>query len=175
MEKEKWKDINGFENLYQISNYGNVKSLERHNYRYHHIKEKILKPSKNRKGYLTVTLWKDKKSYTKIVHILVAKAFIPNPNNFETVNHIDENKENNFETNLEWCSYKFNNNYGTRNERISQSLSKKINQFDLNGTFIKQWKNSIEAGDSLGIDSSSIRKCCLKQQKTCGGYIWKSI
>ena len=108
-------------------------------------------------------------------HLLVAQAFIPNHKNLPTINHKDENKENNFYSNLEWCSIFENNNYGTRNSRISESLSKPICQYDLSGVLIKQWKSSEEASKELGIDSSSIRKCCRGKQKTCGGYIWKSV
>lgn len=172
---EIWKDVKGYEGLYQVSSCGRVKSLERHNYKNKHVLEKILKPCKDKKGYLMLTLYKDRKPHTKKVHLLVAQAFIPNHKNLPTINHKDENKENNFYSNLEWCSIFENNNYGTRNSRISESLSKPICQYDLSGVLIKQWKSSEEASKELGIDSSSIRKCCRGKQKTCGGYIWKSV
>ena len=119
---EIWKDIEGYENLYQVSNLGRVKSLN-----YNHTgKEKIMKAKKD-KGYLRVQLYKDGKPKFYSVHRLVATSFLPNPNNLSQVNHIDEDKSNNIVDNLEWCSAKYNSNYGTRIQRIvEKSLCCKI-------------------------------------------------
>ena len=114
---EIWKDIEGYEGLYQISNKGRVKSLGNNKNR----KEKILSCKPNNKGYLRVNLYKNGKKKHFSVHRLVAIAFIPNPNNLLEVNHKDENKENNHVKNLEWCTSEYNNNYGTHNERSSIS------------------------------------------------------
>lgn len=109
---EIWKDIPNYENLYQVSNYGRVRSL--HN----RFKNKTyLKGCKNSKGYLLVTLCKNHTQKAFNIHRLVAEAFIPNPNNLPCVNHIDENKINNIFTNLEWCTYQYNNTYGHRLEK----------------------------------------------------------
>lgn len=128
--KEIWKDIKGYEGLYQISNLGNIKSLERTVYKKvdvlhkkgksfrYKVKEKIIKPSYDRKGYQMVRLSKDGKAHTLKVHRLVAQAFIPNKNNYEQINHINEVKTDNYVENLEWCTAKYNDNYGTRNQRI---------------------------------------------------------
>ena len=122
MEKEIWKDIKDYEGIYQISNIGRIKSLDRYcNNRL--IKGKILSPHLA-KGYLKINLYKNGKSKHFAIHSLVAEAFIPNPNNYPEVNHKDENKENNNVDNLEWCDSKYNCNYGTRTERIISSNKK---------------------------------------------------
>ena len=118
---EIWKDIKGYEGLYQVSNKGRVKSL---NYR-RTGKEKILSSSPNSYGYLIVGLCKNGKQKPFYIHRLVAEAFLTNPNNLLEVNHKDENKENNHVENLEWCDRKYNNNYGSRMERVSVSLKGK--------------------------------------------------
>lgn len=115
--EEVWKDIPGYEGLYQVSNTGEVKSL---NYR-GSGETKLLKQSTNKKGYKRVVLCKNRKKKNHCVHRLVAIAFIPNPDNLPIVNHIDECKSNNMVSNLEWCTLVYNNTYGTRNERISKS------------------------------------------------------
>lgn len=121
---EIWKDIKNFEGLYQVSNLGRVKSLER--YKKHsyngiaHLKEKILKPL-NINNYQRVVLRKQNKRHNKFVHRLVVEAFIPNEKKYKEVNHKDENPSNNSIENLEWCSHKYNMNYGTINKRRSES------------------------------------------------------
>ena len=111
---ETWKNIKGYEGLYQISNKGRVKSL----YNKNNKKEKILKPGE-RNEYLCVSLYKNNKKNVYSIHRLVAQAFLPNPDNLPVVNHKDENKLNNNVENLEWCNYGYNINYGTRNERAN--------------------------------------------------------
>ena len=122
--KEIWKDIKGYEGYYQISSLGRVKSLNRtkkHSYNsIALLKEKYLKPQ-SANGYKFVRLCKGNNVKMKIVHRLVAEAFIPNPNNYKEINHKDENKSNNNISNLEWCTHKYNINYGTRNERVSKT------------------------------------------------------
>ena len=129
MNKEIWKDIEGFEGVYQISNYGNIRSgytrdngilsLEKDR-----CKWKILscKASGGRTKYKRVNLYLDGREYKKTIHRLVAETFIPNPNNLPCVNHKDENKENNVVDNLEWCTYKYNSNYGTCRERTTKKI-----------------------------------------------------
>lgn len=126
---EEWKDIVGYENLYQVSNLGNVRSLDRTIIRSHGEKltvhGKILKPMISR-GYCYVRLnncgnWKDKQ-----IHRLVAQAFIPNPDNLPEINHKDEIKINNYVENLEWCTREYNVNYGNRSEKFSKSMKGKL-------------------------------------------------
>ena len=110
--KEIWKDIKGYEKLYQVSNLGNVRRIKFINNRTQKDKIKMLKLIKDKKGYLKINLWKNNKSKMFLVHRIVAETFILNPNNLPQVNHKDENKSNNCVENLEWCSQKYNNNYG---------------------------------------------------------------
>ena len=114
---EEWRDIKGYEGLYQVSSLGRVKSL---NYN-HTKKEKVLDFKPNKYGYKVTYLYNNNERKPYSVHRLVAEAFIPNPNNYKEVNHKDENKSNNCVDNLEWCTAKYNSNYGTRNKRISDT------------------------------------------------------
>lgn len=172
---ETWKAIAGYEGLYQVSNLGRVKSLN-----YNHTgTERILMSRKNRGGYLYVNLHKDGQRKTITVHRLVATAFISNPNNLETINHKDEVKTNNTVSNLEWMSIKDNINYGTGHMRGSkaqvndQKKSKQVQQFYKNGNLIATFHSTHEAERITGISSGSIRKCCLGQHKSAGGFIWR--
>ena len=121
---EVWKDILEFEGLYQISNFGRVKSLSRskkHSYNsVAQLKEKILNPI-NINNYYRVVLRKQNKSFNRFVHRLVAEAFIPNPKEYKEINHKEKKKKNNNVNNLEWCDRKYNINYGTGNKRRSES------------------------------------------------------
>ena len=171
--EERWKDIEDYEGLYEISDHGNVRSL---NYG-RTGKTKLLKPMKNNRGYLFVGLHKDGECKNKFVHRLVAEAFLPNPLNLPEVNHIDEDKTNNVCTttncNLEWCTSSYNNNFGTHNQRLADSLSIEIDQFDKNGNFIKRWKSATEVERQLGINQGNIVACLKGRHKTTGGYQWR--
>lgn len=188
MEEEIWKDIPEYEGLYQVSNYGRVKSLN-----YNRMgEERILKPFKNKFGYLLITLSKKNRQKHFRVHKLVALAFIPNDNPIEKieVNHLDENKENNHVDNLCWCSHIENCNYCSRNERIGKSkkgqkrtnetkqkISKAksiyIIQYTLDNEFVKEWDSATTASKELKINQGNITQCCKGERKTCGGFIWK--
>lgn len=110
------------------------------------------------------------------IHRLVAQAFIPNPNDLPQVNHKDENKANNCIDNLEWCTAKYNSNYGNRTKKVSKALSKKIEQYDINGNFIKEWDSMIEATKNVGVKSNChIWQCCNKQRKSAYGYVWRYV
>ena len=109
-------------------------------------------------------LQKDKKKKVYMVHRLVAQTFIPNPNVLPQVNHLDENKQNNNVSNLEWASCK---------ENIRYSQSKKVNQHNKAGQFIKSWACITEAADKLNIQITNISACCKGKIKTAGGYIWE--
>lgn len=180
--KEIWKDIKGYEGLYQVSNLGNVKALLKHRYNSNALlKEHLLKPSKSKRNYLQVTLTKNNANKHLFVHRLVAKAFIPNPNNYPCVNHKDENNQNNNVNNLEWCTYAYNNSYGTRLNKLSKSQinhpkkSKQVNQYDLNGNFIKTWASISQINRELGFNSSHISQCCSHKRKKSHNYIWKYV
>ena len=113
---EEWRDIKDYKNLYQVSSLGRVKSLGNDKKR----KEKILKPFKNNKGYLQIFLCKENKRKGMLVHRLVCEAFLKNPYNLPDVNHRNEDKQDNRLENLEYCDKRYNNNYGTRNERVAK-------------------------------------------------------
>lgn len=169
MSREIWKDIEGYEGLYQVSNLGRVKRLKGT----YMSTERILKPRGNNTGYLQVHLCKNSKSKFDKVHRLVAQAFIPNPENKPQVNHIDENKTNNMVSNLEWVTVKENNNHGTRIERAIISNQKKVKAIDIaNGEY--NYYESIKAcGRELGIDPSSITKQLKGKLKQTGGYVFE--
>ena len=165
---EIWKDIQEYEGLYQVSNYGRIKSL--HNYR---GKGNILKQSIKR-GYYTIGLKKNAIRKWFLVHRLVANAFIPNERNEPQVNHKDENKLNNYADNLEWCTASYNNSYGSRLERVSSSnkLKKKITQYDLDFNKIKTFNSIVSASLETKTNQSDISKCINNKRKTANNYIW---
>ena len=161
---EIWKPIKGYEGLYEVSNLGRVKSIR-------FGKERILKPGTDKRGYLHVVLSKNNKQKTHKVHRLVMEAFIPNTDNLPCVNHKDEDKTNNVDTNLEWCDAKYNQNYGTRIERIAEKLSKTVLQYDLEGNFIREWKSSAECGRN-GFNQGAVAACCRGERQQAYGYKW---
>lgn len=198
LPKRIWRDIPGYEGKYQVSNTGQVRSLNYNGTG----KKQILKGGTTRDGYKIVQLWKNGKGKTYIVHRLVAQAFIPNPNNLPCINHKDENKTNNFYKNLEWCTHEYNNNYGIRNEKSSNSMqgrtfteehkqklrenhadvkgknhprAKAILMFTLDGKFIRRFDCRVDANEYLGKKrtSSNITECLKGNHKTAYGYIWK--
>ena len=195
-----WKDIyfeqNGviydYRGLYQVSNQGNVKSLERLDSLGRTVKEKVLNKIKHKNDYEKVKLCKNGKYKDFLVHRLVAYMFVENddPINKTQVNHKDEDTTNNNTNNLEWCTSSYNANYGTRNKRTSQTKkdnkivsgcnhprAKKIAQYDLDGNLIKIWDyiRQVEK-ELLGKNKhQAITKCCKGEQKTAYGFIWKYV
>lgn len=155
------KNMNG---LYQVSNTGKIKSLKY---------KKILKPSFDKNGYASLNLCKNGKISHRTIHRLVAETFITNTNNYPCVNHKDENPKNNNVENLEWCTYKYNMNYGTGFERRSKNNKIPINQYDKSNNFIKRWSSAIDIQNEIGINQGSIIACCRNKLKTAGGYVWK--
>lgn len=183
---EIWKDIKGYEGLYQVSNKGRVKSLGNNKTR----KEKILSLKPNNKGYIRVTLYKNNIKKHFSVHRLVAEAFIPNPDNLPQVNHIIddfEHRSDNRVENLEWCTAEYNSNYGTHNEKLSKSLKGKKHKKHKKHKFKKQIL-CVETGeifdtsrDVIDImfngkgDLSTIRKNSRGETKSAYGYHFKYI
>lgn len=166
---EIYKDIPGYEGLYQVSNLGNVKSLKN----YHKtIKSTILKSFIIR-GYYRVELYKNGIGKQLFVHRLVAMTFIPNPNNHPQVNHKDENKLNNSVDNLEWCTAKYNINYGTGRSRMAIAQHKPVACFKDN-KLVKCYE-SITDVEKDGHHPGNVSRCCNGIYKTHHGMSWSFI
>ena len=177
--EEIWRNIEDYPN-YQISSLGRVKSKERYARTHIHnkdgmrkVKEIILKPTQNRRGYLRITLFNKNGRRQCFVHRLVAQAFINNVKNLPAINHKDENSMNNIVSNLEWCNSTYNNNYGNCKRKISEANSIKINQYDMDGNFIKQWLGINNIERCLKINKGNICMCCKGKRNNAGGYKWK--
>ena len=154
------KDIFGYEGIYAITEDGRVWSYKRK--RFKSLTEDL-------RGYLRVNLSKNGSTKTYSVHRLVAETYLPNPNQFSDVNHLDENKGNNHVSNLEWCSHKYNVNYGTRTSRIVEKRMKSIYCVELDQVF----DSFVHAARITGIHKGNICQCCKGNLKTAGGYHWK--
>lgn len=177
--KENWKRIEGFNEIYEVSDLGNVKTIEhlsnsKSGNKVHLYPSKIKAQQKTKSGYMTVGLMDGKKARPVMVHVLVATAFLENddPQNKTQVNHIDENKENNCVWNLEWCSPKYNCNYGDRTKKIKEKKQKPVEGYDKNGKLVYRFK-SIKEAEILGFSNSHICACCKGKRKTHKGLNWK--
>lgn len=176
---EKWVDVKGFEGLYMVSNLGRVKRVGAYSNQSVSWKkeERILKAGDNGRGYLFVNLSKNNKIYNRYVHRLVAEAFIQNPFNKKTVNHIDCNRKNNNVDNLEWSTYKENNDYALKIMKLqgknkrNNKASIPITEYDLNMNFIEEYPSVREAERQLGY--KGISACLVGKQKTVHGRIFK--
>ena len=166
---EEWKDIEGYEGIYQISNLGRVKSLDRLDSSNHRLKGNIRKFGTSPNGYVNIALFKQGKRDVFTVHRLVAETFILNPENKPQVNHIDEDKTNNMVSNLEWMTAKENVNHGTRTEKVISKMSKEVYCVNNGKTYI----NARIAGLDLGISRETIRDTCNGKQKSAKGYTFK--
>lgn len=180
---EEWRPIKGYEGLYEVSNMGNVRSLDRVGYqrhwqgglsRYFH-KGHILKPHKRSNGYMCITLKKDGQKITHNIHRLVAISFIPKPNGKDCINHLDANPQNNDVSNLEWCTQSENIQYAYDHGTKTPPHQKKVGQYDFDGNLIKIWNSQTEPEKALGIFQANIYKVCNGKRKQAGGYIWRYI
>ena len=184
LEGEVWKIIPRLNSNYAVSNYGRVKSLSRSKHQEYRnrtttTKTRILMLAKTRYGYLSCRPMVDGKLGNELVHRLVAEAFIPNPGNFPIINHKDEDKMNNVVSNLEWCTAKYNSNYGTCQKRRSTTLRKNIRhklpiikQYDLNGNLVGTFVGRKEIVDA-GFDYRAVRNCCCHHYYSACGYVWR--
>lgn len=182
--EEIWKDIDGFEGVYQISNYGRLKALSkqlkgRNGYR--NIKEKVLKPSIGTCGYYQYPLTHNGVKKTILIHREVAKAFVDNPNELYEINHKDEDRLNNHFENLEWCERKYNNLYNDRKKReietqINTHPSRKgVEQVDENGNIIGTYQSERDAERKTNIPHNNICDCIKGKRKSAGGYYWRLV
>ena len=167
---EVWKDIAGFEGQYKVSNKGRVWSEK---------SQKYLKVKKTNSGYLQVRL-RDKQTNKMVyVHRLVGIAFCPNPKGLKEINHLDENKENNAATNIQWCTHLENTRYGTRNIRVSMKktnnilVSFPVDQYTKDGKFVRSYPSIAEAARQTGILCGEISRATRGVYRTYKGYIWK--
>lgn len=189
-EKEIWRDVAGYEGKYQVSNLGRLKRLPFIDGSNHYLPERIKKTQILPNGYVRSALFKDGKMRNVLIHRLVADAFLPNPQNLPCVNHKDEVKTNNFvfvnedgtvdyeKSNLEWCTWEYNNGYGTKRKRLSIAMtnghtSKAIQQFSKDGVLIMEYPSIAEASRQTGFHRVNIELCCKGKQKQSNGYIWK--
>ena len=174
--EEIWKDIKGYEGLYQVSNLGRIKRVLFKNNKTTIIKEKILKYTVKNNGYCKVNLYKNNKQKTYHIHRLVAEAFIPNRDNSLEINHKDGNKKNNCINNLEWITHKENIQHGVKTGLITNiDKAKNVLQFDKSMNQIGQYNSVKEVARKLGYDATSIAGCCRSKKycKTAYGYIWR--
>ena len=175
---EIWKDVVGYEGYYQVSNEGNVRSVDRqveckNSLRVY--KGRQLVACSDDKGYIRVLLSVAGKHKSCQVHRLVATAFLPNLDDLPEVNHKDENPNNNHVDNLEWCSKPYNLSYGTGRTRSVKSHRKPVLQLDLEGTLIAEYEGVNVAAKAIGKpkDAIAITKCCSGKNQTAHGYIWR--
>ena len=165
--EEIWKDVLGYEGLYEVSNLGNIRSL---NYNRKGYVQNLLQ-HKNNTGYLTVMLTLHGKQKRLLVHRLVAEAFIPNPHGLPCVNHLDESFTNNRANNLEWCTQRYNLGYGTRRVREIATKTKAVEQLK-DGVVVKRWSGAAEA-ERAGFSRQCIYYCCTGKQPQHRGYEWR--
>lgn len=178
-----WKDIAQYEGLYQVSNRGAVRSLDRwiHSKRgqIYLVRGKTLTPSVDKDGYLFVHLWKGNGRITRRVHRLVAEAFLPNPCELPEVNHKNETKNDNAVSNLEWCDRQYNATYGTAiDRRVMHTAPERngrrpVSQFTKDGILVRVWGSAAEAATSLNANRSDITKVAKGKAKSCRGYKWE--
>ena len=180
--KEEWRDVPGYEGLYKVSNSGHIKSLARwqigkngkkRRFQNWHIKKQSITSN----GYKVVSLSKKGKSRYWHVHRLVAITFIPNPDNLPVINHKDECKTNNRVENLEWCTSKYNMNYGKMSCRKDVGR-KAVEQYDMDGRFMASYDSITDAANAVGTSRDNIGSCIRGRngkwpRRTAVGFIWK--
>lgn len=177
MAEEIWKGVKGYEDLYEVSSFGRVRSLPRtcrklegremNDYIY---QGKMLRPYRDKKGYLSVRLYRKRIAKDIKVHRLVAQTFIQNPDHLPQINHKDENKANNRADNLEWCTNLYNRNYGSNGDRSKI----KVAQYDKSGNLIAVYPSVKFAALAVGVAPTNISGVLHGLRKTSGGFVWKA-
>lgn len=176
-QEEIWRPVKGYEGLYEVSNRGRIRSVDRWVTDEDGIKRfrkgKILKPGPDKKGYLHVGLGRNGKKRFFLVHRLVAMAWLDNSEGKPQINHIDEDKSNNDVSNLEWTTAKENTNWGTGCKRSAASRSKAVQALDPEtGQVVMKYSSTMEA-ERNGFNSSNISACCLGKCRTHKGFAWR--
>lgn len=159
-----WRPVIGYEGIYEVNRLGEIRRIKT---------GRILKGYQGRDGYQRVSLTTNGITKPFLLHRLIASAFIPNPMNYPCINHKDEDKSNNSLDNLEWCTHRYNLNYGTHNARANETRKKPISQYSRNGEFIRNWDSVTDIHRETGIDMGHITACCRGTRKTAGNYRWK--
>lgn len=175
-EKEIWKDIEGYEGLYQVSNMGRVRSLDRKDARGHRIKGKMLADCRTRCGYRMVGLHQGGNAKCWLIHRLVAMAFLDNPSNLPEVNHKDENKANNAVSNLEWCTAFYNNTYNGRHKRAGKRIAKALGRpiYVVSGSGHRYYFESAKkAAEILELKRQGVSKCFRGECKQHHGFTFE--
>lgn len=163
---EIWKPIKGYEELYEVSDLGRVRSLRT---------GKEMKQRTGYDGYIRVALTKQGQQKSRLLHRLVAGAFVANPQELPEVNHKDEDKTNNLPKNLEWCTHRYNSNYGTRLERMAKTNYVPVIQYTIGGQEVARYASILEAAEAFPKSGKHISCCCKGKRKTAGGYVWKYL
>lgn len=190
--EEVWKDIKGYEGLYQVSSLGRIKSLDRYIERkdgtVYFWKGKIMSPAISNTGYLVTSIYKNKKKKQVQIHRLVAEAFIPNPNNRPEVNHINGKRNDARIDNLEWVNRSENQLHAFRvlgrgyvlptKEQMQKKVDKKgkkIIQYEIKVIISEKarYKSIREAERQTGVVRTSISRCCKHIQEKAGKYIFR--
>lgn len=161
-----WRPMPGHEKNYEISSKGDARRKGSRN---------LLAKKVERNGYVRVRVSDNGIAKDELVHRLVAIAFIENPNGYKTVNHIDENKQNNRVCNLEWCDMSYQNSYGNGAKSRNTAKMRAIDQFSKDGTFLRRWDSIKSAAESLGLNPSTIVCVCKQKRryKTTGGFSFR--
>lgn len=170
---EKWEDVIGYEGLYKVSNRGRVKSVDRIDSMGRLHKGRILSIATQPNGYCFVNLWSNGRQSHNMVHRLVASAFIDNPYGYKEINHLNEDKSDNSAENLEWCTHKYNMNYGTGHKRSAKAQGKPVLQITTDGTVIKKHESIAEAARRVKVNKKSILSVCKGKGHTAAGFRWQ--
>jgi len=175
LEGEEWRDVVGYEGLYMVSSFGRVWKNGFTTNTNVRKRGHMVSSHKDENGYIRVDLTINKKTNNCQVHRLVASAFVDNPFQYNEVNHKDENPANNLATNLEWCSHKYNINYGGCRQRIGRANSRGVAMLTMNNERLTVFPSIRAAAIYIGKKPTSICAVCNGRAKSCGGYKWKHL
>lgn len=185
MKKEIWKGVEKYGNLYEVSTKGRIRSVSHYSIdslgrRTRHIGRLLKSRISNKTGYHCINICYNGARFTDNIHRLVAEAFIPNPDSLPCVNHKDETRTNNNVENLEWCTYQYNNTYGSAKAKKAKKLvdyykdkGREVRQYTLDGDLMRVFRSVMEASRATKVDDASVRRCCERKQKTAGKSVFR--